>query len=81
MIALGVKRALALVPAMVAMPAGRNDVRTPVAAAFAARREVFRSTAQLCWTTLAVEPHPQATVEAPAALAVERELSGLMKLF
>jgi len=62
------------------MPAGRNDVRTPVVPAFASGREVFRRVAHLWRAALAVEPHPQATVEALASLAVERELSGLMKL-
>ena len=67
-------------PCTVAMPASRNDVRLPVAAPFAARDEVFGCAAQMRWPFWTIEPHSEAAVVALAALAVERELSGGMKL-
>jgi len=62
------------------MPASRNDVRLPVAAPFAARDEVFGCATQMRWPFWTIAPHSEAAVVALAALAVERELSGGMKL-
>ena len=70
-LALGIQRMLALVSGVVAVPAGRHDVRWAVAADL----EVLCRAAQMRRAALAVEAHRQAAVEALAALAVESKLS------
>lgn len=79
-IGLRVRRPLAFVPCPVAVPARSHDVRGAVTAARAASNQVLCGTSQWGWSVRAIKPYPEATVVALAALAVEGEFPGKMKL-